>query len=188
MEHIRSTEIPSSDFDPASGEPYEKDISYSFGADAGAGKIGGPVSYTQPTVQYYKEYIARVDHQFGSSDHLFGHYYQNFFNQNAVFDPSMLSSYRSYFNTRYHSALLAETHTFSAHVLNSLVVNFQREVALRGGPPGSQDITGYGVKNLWQPNDGPYLAASVSGYFGAGSSAFAGWSATTTRSTTTCTG
>ena len=103
--------IPSSDFDPASVN-YEKAFP-TAAADAAAGKIGGPVSYTQPTVQYYKEYIARVDHQFGSSDHLFGHYYQNFFNQNAVFDPSMLSSYRSYFNTRYHSALLAETHTFT---------------------------------------------------------------------------
>jgi len=31
------------------------------------------------------------------------------------------------------------------------------------------------VQNLWQPGTGPYLAASISGYFGAGSSAFAGW-------------
>jgi hypothetical protein len=165
--------IPASDFDPAS-VAYEKSFP-TVGVDAAPGKIGGPVSYTQPTVQYYKEYIARVDHQFGSADHLFGHYYQNFFNQDAVYDPTDLLSYKSYFNTRYHSALLAETHTFSNSVLNNLVVNFQREVALRGGPPGSQDITGFGVKNLWQPGTGPYLAASVSGYFGAGSSAYAGW-------------
>ena len=48
-------------------------------------------------------------------------------------------------------------------------------MALRGGPPGSQDITAFGVQNLWQPGTGPYMAASVSGYFGEGSSAFAGW-------------
>jgi hypothetical protein len=165
--------IPSSDFDPAS-VAFEKAFP-TVGADAAAGKIGGPVNYTKPTVQYYKEYIARVDHQFGSSDHLFGHYYQNFFNQDADYNPANLLSYQSYFNTRYHSALLAETHTFSNSVLNNLVVNFQREVALRGGAPGSQDITSFGVTNLWQPSTGPYLAASVSGYFGASSSAYAGW-------------
>src|ERR1039458_5849967 len=45
-------------------------------------------------------------------------------------------------------------------------------VALRGGPPGSQYINDYGVNNLWHPATGPYLAASISGYFGAASSAF----------------
>jgi hypothetical protein len=165
--------IPSSAFDPAS-VAYETHFPTYSGTEA-AGKIGGLVSYTQPTVQYYKEYIARVDHQFSSNDHFFAHYYQNFFNQNAVYDPNMLSSYRSYFSTRYHSGLLGETHTFTPHLLNNLIINWQREIALRGGPPGSQDITGYGVQNLWQPNTGPYLAASITGYFGAGSSAFAGW-------------
>jgi hypothetical protein len=165
--------IPSSDFDPASVN-YEKAFPTYSGPEA-PGKIGGPINYTQPTVNTYYEYIARVDHQFGSSDHLFSHYFQDWFTQPAVYDPSMLSSYRSYFSTRYHSALIGETHIFTPHLLNNLVLNWQREVALRGGPPGSQDITGYGVQNLWQPGTGPYLAASISGYFGAGSSAFAGW-------------
>ena len=165
--------IPSSDFDPASVN-YEKAFPTYSGAEP-AGKIGGPVNYVQPLVQKFYEYIARIDHQFGSSDHLFGHYFQDFFTQDAVYDPTMLASYRSYFNTRYHSALLAETHTFSGHLLNNLVVNFQRIVALRGGPPGSGNITNFGVNNLWQPNTGPYMAASITGYFGAQSSAFAGW-------------
>ena len=166
-------QIPSSAFDPAS-VAYEKAFPTYSGTEA-AGKIGGPVSYTQPTVQFFDEFIARVDHQFGSSDHLFGHYYQNYFNQNAVYDANMMASYRSYFNTRYQSALLAETHIFTPHLLNNLVLNYQRELALRGGPPGSQDITSFGVQNLWQPATGPYLAASITGYFGASSSAFAGW-------------
>ena len=165
--------IPSADFDPAAVN-YEKAFPTFSGTEA-PGKIGGPVTYTQPTVNTYYEYIARVDRQFGSTDHLFGHYYQDWFSQPAVYDSTDLASYRSYFNTRYHNAALAETHIFTPHLLNNLVLNWQREIALRGGPPGSQDITGYGVQNLWQPSTGPYLAASISGYFGAGSSAFAGW-------------
>jgi hypothetical protein len=165
--------IPASAFDPAS-VAYEK-VFPTAAADAAPGKIGGSVNYFKPTTEYFDEYVSRVDHAFGDRDHLFGHYYQNFFNDDAVYNPANLLTYTSYFNTRYHSALLAETHSFTSNLLNNLILNYQREVALRGGPPGSQDITAFGVKGLWQPSVGPYLAASVSGYFGASSSAFAGW-------------
>src|ERR1035437_1659888 len=92
--------IPSTDFDPAAVN-YEKAFPTYSGPEA-PGKIGGPINYTQPTVNTFQEYIARVDHQFGSTDHLFSHYFQDWFSQPAVYDPAMLSSYRSYFNTRYH--------------------------------------------------------------------------------------
>jgi len=116
-----------------------------------------------------------VDHTFGENDHLFGHYYSNYFEQAPTYTPTMLASYTSYYNTRYQNALLAETHTFTSNLLNNLILNYQREVALRGGPPGSSDITAFGVQGIWKPADGPYLAATVTGYFGASSAAFAAW-------------
>ncbi len=165
--------IPSSDFDPAS-VAYEKVFPTFTGTEA-PGVIGGIVNYFKPTTQFFNEYVARVDHQFGSKDQFFGRYYQNYFEQAAVYDPTNMLSYTSYFNTRYQNALIAETHQFTSNILNNLTISYQREVSLRGGPPGSQNITAFGVKNLWQPPTGPYLSASVSGYFGATSSAFAGW-------------
>jgi hypothetical protein len=165
--------IPSSDFDPAS-VAFEK-MFPTVSADAGAGKIGNTYNYFKATQNYFNEYVARVDHSIGANDHLFGRYYYNWFEQPAIYNATMLQSYTSYFNTRYQNALLAETHTFSSNLMNSLILNYQREVALRGGPPGSPNITSFGVKNLWQPNTGPYMAASISGYFGVGSSAYAGW-------------
>jgi hypothetical protein len=165
--------IPSSAFDPAS-VAFEKVFPTYSGTEA-AGKIGGSVNYFRATQNYFDEYVARVDHNFGANDHLFGRYYYNWFQQPAIYTPTMLQSYSSYFNTRYQNALLAETHTFTPNLLNNLILNYQRDVALRGGPPGSQDITAFGVTNLWQPNTGPYLAATITGYFGASSSAYAGW-------------
>jgi Carboxypeptidase regulatory-like domain len=165
--------IPSSDFDPAS-VAYEKVFPTFTGVEK-PGVIGGPMPYFKATVQSYNEYVSRVDHDLSDKDHLFGHYYSNYFAQAPIYNAAMLASYTSYFNTRYQNALLAETHTFSNSLLNSLVLNYQREVALRGGPPGSPDITAFGVKNIWQPTTGPYLAATVGGYFGASSSAFASW-------------
>ena len=165
--------IPSSAFDPASVN-YQSHFPTAT-SDAGAGLIGNVVNYSKPVLQSFDEYTARVDHNFGSRDHLFGRYFYDWYTQSGVFDPNNLLSYASYYNTRYQNALLSETHAFTDHLLNSLVLNYQREVALRGGPPGSTKITDYGVTNIWQPETGPFLQATISGYFGASSSAYAAW-------------
>ena len=167
-------QVPASAFDPAA-VAFEKVFPTFSGVEA-AGKIGGTYSYFQPTTDAWDEYIARVDHAFSDKDHLFGHYYSNYFVQAADYNPAMLSSYRSYFNTRYQNALLSETHTFTNNLLNNLILNYQREVALRGGPPGSTDMTAFGVNNIWQPATGPYMATIITGYFSASSSAYAAWS------------
>jgi hypothetical protein len=165
--------IPTTNFDAAAVN-FEKDLPVAA-ADAGAGKIGGVVNYFKPTDQSFDEYVARVDHQFGDKDHLFGHYYYNYFIQQGIYNPTMLASYSSYFNTRYQNALLSETHTFTSNLLNNVIANYQREVALRGGPPGSPDVTAFGVNNLWQPNTGPYMSVTISNYVTVSSSAYAGW-------------
>lgn len=166
-------QIPQSAFDPASVN-YQSHFPTAT-SDAGAGLIGNLVNYSKPVLQSYDEYTARVDHDFGSRDHLFGRYFYDWYTQAGVFDPNNLLSYASYFNTRYQNALLSETHAFTDNILNSLVLNYQREIALRGGPPGSTNITDYGVTNIWQPDTGPFLQATISGYFGASSSAYAAW-------------
>jgi hypothetical protein len=167
--------IPSTDFDKAS-VAFEKYFP-TASSDAAAGKIGNLVNYFSATQNYFNEYDARIDHNFGANDHLFGHYFYDWYQQPAIYNPTDLYSYTSYFQTRYQNALISETHTFSTSLLNNLVLNFQREVSQRGGPPGSFDITSLGsgspLGSLWQPNLGPYLALSVSGYMKVGSSASA---------------
>ena len=168
--------VPSSAFDPAATK-FETYFPTST-SDAGAGKIGNTVNYFTATQNYFDEYDARVDHSFGDKDHLFGHYFYDWYQQPPIYNVADLYSYTSYFQTRYQNALLSETHTFSSNILNNLVLNFQREVSQRGGPPGSFDITalgptGSGLAGLWQPNLGPYLALTVSGYMKVGSSASA---------------
>lgn len=165
--------IPSSDFDPAS-VAYEKFFPTYSGPEA-PGKIGGNYNFFQPTEQTFNEYVARVDHQFGANDHLFGRYFYDYYQQPGVYTSGNLLGYRSFFDTRYQNALISETHTFSPNLLNNLVINYQRDISNRGGPPGSPLITDFGVKNIWQPPTGPFLQARISGYFGASSSAFAGW-------------
>ncbi|SNS99514.1 Carboxypeptidase regulatory-like domain-containing protein [Granulicella rosea] len=166
-------QIPSSNISPAAFA-LQKDFPTYAGTEA-PGKIGGLVSYTLPTVQAFNEYVGRVDHQFGANDHLFVRYYYDWFQQDPNLSINNLQAYRSYFNTRYQNSLISESHTFTPNLLNNFTASYQREVALRGGPPGSPYITDFGVKNLWQPDTGPYLQAIVSGYFQVSSSAFASW-------------
>jgi hypothetical protein len=168
--------IPSAAFDKAA-QAFETYFP-TAATDSAAGKVGNLVNYFSATQNYFNEHTARVDHSFGSNDHLFGRYFYDWYHQPAIYNTADLYSYTSYFQTRYQNALLSETHTFSSSLLNDLVLNYQREVSQRGGPPGSFDITalgaaGSGLAGLWQPNLGPYLALTVSGYMKVGSSASA---------------
>jgi hypothetical protein len=172
--------ISSSAFDPAS-VAFEKYFPVA-GSDAAAGKIGNLVNYFAATQNYFNEDTARVDHEFGANDHMFARYFYDWYQQPSIYNPTNLAlgglySYTSYFQTRYQNALISETHTFSPNLLNNLVLNYQREGSQRGGPPGSFDISalgsGTGLGQIWQPNIGPYIALSVSGYMKVGSSASA---------------
>ncbi|MGA3101913.1 MAG: carboxypeptidase-like regulatory domain-containing protein [Terracidiphilus sp.] len=167
--------IPSGNFDPAA-VAFEKYFPTAT-ADSGAGKIGNLINYFSATQNYFNEHTARVDHQFGASDHLFGRYFYDWYQQPAIYNKVDLYSYTSYFQTRYQNALLSETHTFTPNILNNLVLNYQREVSQRGGPPGSFDITALApsspLGSIWQPPLGPYIALTVSGYMKVGSSASA---------------
>jgi Carboxypeptidase regulatory-like domain len=167
-------QIPASDFDPAAVQ-LESHVPTYTGTVA-PGKVGGVVFYNKPTIQAYNEYFARVDHDFSANDHLFGHYYNNDFAQAGILDPNELLSYASFSNVHYQSALLSETHAFTTSLLNSLVVSYQREISLRGGPPGSPDVTDYGVTNLYQPPENKTIqSVGISGFFTISSSAYALW-------------
>jgi hypothetical protein len=173
--------IPTSAMDPAA----QKFLTYfpTATSDSAAGKIGNLVNYFSATQNYLNEDTARVDHQFGANDHMFARYFYDWYQQPGIYNPTNLAkggleSYTSYFQTRYQNALISETHTFTPNILNNLVLNYQREVSQRGGPPGSFDITalgasGSGLANLWQPSVGPYIALSVTNYMKVGSSASA---------------
>jgi hypothetical protein len=112
----------------------------------------------------------------------------DYFLQAGIYNPTDLLSYRSYFNTRYQNALLAETHTFTSNMLNNLVANYQRmsrPARRTSGKPGHH--------RLWRENSGsrhrPLYGRQRHRLFRRkGRRRLRAGSATTTPSTTTCTG
>lgn len=166
-------QIPNSALDPAA-MAFLKDLPTASGTPA-AGKVGGLANFYQPTIQSFDEYVARGDQSLGASDHVFVRYYQDHFKQAGIYQANELLSYGPYSDLRYQNALVSETHTFTSNLLNNFVANYLRMIALRGGPPGSPDITAFGV-NIWQPTgNNTILGVASTGYFSVSSLAPASW-------------
>jgi hypothetical protein len=83
---IPNNHIPSSAFDPAA-VAFEKYFPTAT-ADSAAGKIGNLVNYFSATQNYFNEHTARVDHQFGANDHLFGRYFYDWYQQPAIYNTA----------------------------------------------------------------------------------------------------
>ena len=81
--------IPSTSFDPAAVN-FEKFFPTAT-SDAGAGKIGNLVNYFSATQNYFDEYNAHASiTTFGSRDHLFGHYFYDWYTSSRPFSWTRL--------------------------------------------------------------------------------------------------
>jgi hypothetical protein len=132
----------------------------------------GATYYQNPLVQTYNEVIVRGDQDLGKADHITAHYYLDGFTNEGFLTTSNLLSESSGSHIQVQSALLSETHTFSPNLLNSLVVNYSREMSTRGPPAGSPNITDFGV-DISQPASNVILGMAATGFFSATASPLA---------------
>ncbi|HTF68764.1 MAG TPA: carboxypeptidase regulatory-like domain-containing protein, partial [Edaphobacter sp.] len=163
--------------DPTTNTPFNNNQIPSNRLDAAALKFAkelptssnpnGLVFYAEPTIEFFNEYITRIDHDLTKSDHLFGHYYYNYFQIDGTFDPTNLLTYKDAANIRFQSAQIGDTHTFSSRFFNNLIVNYTRDTATRAPQPNAQSVADFGV-NIWQPATKAIQQVSVSGFFSMG--------------------
>lgn len=133
---------------------------------------GTPFSYLQPNSQNYDETVARYDQELTAHDHLTARYYLNKFHLVGVLDPSNYLTYQDQSDITYQSAMVSEAHTFNDHLLNNLVVSYQREGSVRGPLPGGISVADLGV-NIWQPAYHSIQSISVAGAFSVGQNPYA---------------
>ncbi len=103
---------------------------------------------------------------------IFAHYYQNRFTNVGVSDITNLLTYADESDITYRSSLIAETHTFSANLVNNFLVNYLQEVSNRGPAPGAPSVADFGV-NIWQPEQKAIQRMKATGYFTIGANPFA---------------
>ncbi|MGA2889496.1 MAG: carboxypeptidase-like regulatory domain-containing protein [Terracidiphilus sp.] len=174
-----NNEIPLSRWDQAS-KAFLQDMPHPTLTPTGAPSIGlvsvTGFSYLVPNIQTFQEFFGRVDHQFGDKDHLFGDFFHDNWTEPGVYTPTSLLNYTIFTSVAYSSALLAETHTFTGNILNNLVVNYQREISLRGGVSGSPCITAFGVTGVYQPPENCVInQVNISGFTDTTGKAYADW-------------
>ena len=110
----------------------------------------GTYQFFRPSKQNFIEYTVRGDQAMGTKDHLLLRYFYDSFDNAGVLDTTNLLSYSDQAAIRYHNALISETHTFSARILNNFSLSYQIENAARGPLPGAPNVNDLGV-NVWQP-------------------------------------
>ena len=115
-----------------------------------SGGANGSFSYVQPSFTDYGEVTARFDQDLGSKDRLTARYFSDGYHLDGVLNLANLLTYSDLADLHYYNALISETHTFNAHVLNNFILSYQLETSVRGPLPGSIDVADLGV-NIWQP-------------------------------------
>ncbi|QHN04964.1 carboxypeptidase regulatory-like domain-containing protein [Granulicella sp. WH15] len=111
----------------------------------------GSFTFVKPNFTSLGEVTARVDQDLTSKDRLTARYFSDGYSLQGVLNLQNLLTYADSANIHYYNALLSETHTFSDHILNNLIVSYQLEQAGRGPLPGSINVNDLGV-NIWQPD------------------------------------
>jgi hypothetical protein len=128
---------------------------------------GTPYTYFQNNSQNYDEIIGKYDQELGLKDRMTMRYFLDKFHFVGVLDPKNYLTYQDQSDITYQSAMLSETHQFSDHMLNSLILSYQREGSERGPLPGGINMNTLGV-NIWQPAYPSIQQISVSGNFSIG--------------------
>jgi hypothetical protein len=130
----------------------------------------GAVYYRNPLAQDFNEVLVRGDQDLGTADHITAHYYLNGFTNAGVLNTANLLTYSAQSHIQVQSALVSETHTFSAKLLNTFNGNYSREISTRGPVPNGPNITDFGV-NITQPSINAITGVTAAGFFTLGATA-----------------
>ncbi|WP_175529097.1 TonB-dependent receptor [Granulicella pectinivorans] len=155
--------VPTSAFDPAAVALLQ-DLPHATG--------NGQTYYRVPLKENFDEYVTRVDHSFSDKDQMFVHFFSDAFLYGGYLDPRNLLTYTDGSNIVYRSSLISETHVFTPHLLNNIIVNYMQELAQRHAPDNAPDLADYGVK-IWQPDLKAIERLKVKGYFSLGANPYA---------------
>ena len=125
---------------------------------------GGAVLFQEPNNYVEAEITARADQQLTPKDKLTERYFSDGYSLQGVLDPANLLTYQDYAQNNYYNSLIAETHTFSSHIVNNFILSYQLDRDSRGPISNSVDMADLGVK-ISQPGFKQINQVLVSGFF-----------------------
>jgi hypothetical protein len=113
----------------------------------------GSVLYQEPDNFDLAEITARADQELGAKDKLSERYFSDSFTLQGVENITNILSLADEATNHYYNSLVSETHTFSPHIVNNLIVSYQLQNDFRGPAGSGVDVLDFGVNsaNFYNP-------------------------------------
>ena len=150
-------QIPTSRLDPAAMK-----IAQSYLPQMGG---NGLVYYTHPTSQNIDEYTLRVDQHISDKDSLVGRYFRDHILYKPQNPPGNLLPYAPGYDQPVQNAMIQETHTFRANLLNQASFTLSDVPTNKTFTSDSPSVATFGVTLPWLPTDHWLQSIGVNGAF-----------------------
>ena len=111
------------------------------------------------------EITARADQEITSKDKMMERYFSDAFILQGVENITNILSLANGASNHYYNALISETHTFNAHIVNNFIISDQIQNDGRGPVASAVDVADFGVTGVYQPPLKQISQIQVANYF-----------------------
>jgi hypothetical protein len=136
-----------------------------FGYVPALSATGSVAPFSLPNNFTEAEITARADQEIGSKDKLMERYFSDAFILQGVENITNILSLADGVANHYYNALISETHTFSDHIVNNLIISDQIQNDARGPAASGVDVADFGVTGVYQPAIKQIYQLQVANYF-----------------------
>ena len=126
---------------------------------------GSVAPFSLPNNFTLAEITARADQELTPKDKIFERYFSDAFILQGVENTANILTLSNGASNHYYNALISETHTFNAHVVNNLIISDQIQNDGRGPVASAVDVADFGVTGVYQPPLKQISQIQVPGYF-----------------------
>ena len=126
---------------------------------------GTVASFSLPNNFTMAEITARADQEITPKDKIFERYFSDAFILQGVENTANILTLSNGAANRYYNALISETHTFNAHIVNNFIISDQIQNDGRGPVASAVDVADFGVTGVFQPALKQISQIQVPNYF-----------------------
>ena len=126
---------------------------------------GQVAPFSTPNQYTEAEITARADQEITPKDKLMERYFSDAFILQGQENVSNILTLANGASNHYYNALISETHTFNAHVVNNFIISDQIQNDGRGPVASAVDVADFGVTGVYQPPLKQISQIQVANYF-----------------------
>jgi len=126
---------------------------------------GSVAPFSLPNNFTEAEITARADQEITSKDKIFERYFSDAFILQGLENTANILTLANGASNHYYNALISETHTFNAHIVNNFIISDQIQNDGRGPVASAVDVADFGVTGVYQPPLKQISQIQVANYF-----------------------